>query len=162
MPSFEYNKEYGAYIKRCSCCDTVVVGTPEQVSSEEIFLKHFSPSEGSAQTADGFQSRCWICNSHRRRQLGITIPILRDMMKEQKGQCSICLKDLSIDRNAAPSIHAHVDHDETTGQVRGLLCGDCNRGIGLLKHNTASLHRAIDYLSNFEVKTSVTKIKDRA
>ena len=162
MPSFEYSKEHSAYVKRCSCCDTIYVGTPTQVESEEVFLKYFAPSNGSAQTADGFQSRCWICNQSKRRQLGITIKILEDMWKEQKGQCGICSKDISIVRNAAPSIHAHVEHDEITNQVRGLLCGDCNRGIGLLRHNIGSLHKAISYLTDFEVRTSVIKIKDRA
>lgn len=161
MPSFLYSKEHDAYIKQCSCCEIVFVGAPTQEASEEIFLKYFVPSNGKAQTADGLQSRCWICNSHRRRELGITRQVLEDMMKAQDGKCSICTKDISIERNAPTNIHAHVDHDETTQQVRGLLCGDCNRGIGLLKHGIGNLHRAIQYLTRFEIKTSLVIFKGR-
>lgn len=40
----------------------------------------------------------------------------------------------------------HVDHDAETGKVRGMLCTNCNRGIGFLKHDTEILARAIKYL----------------
>lgn len=33
-------------------------------------------------------------------------------------------------------------------KVRGLLCGNCNRAIGLLKDDIKSLERAIEYLKN--------------
>lgn len=39
-----------------------------------------------------------------------------------------------------------VDHCHQTNQVRGLLCGPCNRALGLLKDNIGNLERAIAYL----------------
>ncbi len=39
-----------------------------------------------------------------------------------------------------------VDHDHTTGEVRGLLCHNCNRAIGLLREDPERLRRAIEYL----------------
>lgn len=39
-----------------------------------------------------------------------------------------------------------VDHDHKTGKVRGLLCSNCNAGIGYFKDNVQFLENAIVYL----------------
>ena len=58
---------------------------------------------------------------------------------EQRGRCLICLRETLIE-------DLHVDHDHSTGYVRGLLCPKCNQGLGMFDDNTASLRRAIQYL----------------
>lgn len=45
----------------------------------------------------------------------------------------------------------HVDHDHKWTEVRGLLCGSCNRGIGLLKENPAYLHCAGNHITDFKL-----------
>ncbi|GAA2386324.1 hypothetical protein Cme02nite_67290 [Catellatospora methionotrophica] len=40
----------------------------------------------------------------------------------------------------------HVDHDHEFGNVRGILCFNCNGGLGQFKDNEQSLARAIEYL----------------
>jgi len=42
-----------------------------------------------------------------------------------------------------------IDHDHATGQIRGLLCNNCNRAIGLLKDNPQTLRQAAAYLDRF-------------
>lgn len=98
--------------------------------------------------ADGLQSRCWVCNSGKRRSLGITLEWLRDMHEQQEGCCAICSVPISLDRGAANP--ANVDHNEETGQVRQLLCGSCNRGIGMFYHKPELLQAAIDYIKHHE------------
>ncbi len=64
------------------------------------------------------------------------------MLIEQDHKCLIC--EVSVEE--FPQILA-VDHDHATGEVRGLLCNKCNRGIGLLGDSTQNLKRAIEYLT---------------
>lgn len=61
--------------------------------------------------------------------------------KAQDGKCKIC--------NKPPTKTLHVDHNHVTGKYRGLLCGDCNRGLGLFKENIEYLNTAIKYLELF-------------
>jgi len=44
----------------------------------------------------------------------------------------------------------HVDHNHTTGIVRGILCSKCNQGIGLFMENKNILKSAIEYLEKHE------------
>jgi len=39
-----------------------------------------------------------------------------------------------------------VDHCHSTGKIRGLLCHNCNRALGLMQDNVETLQNAIDYL----------------
>lgn len=146
MPKYEYDWGRLVYIKQCSCCKTEIVGTNNEDESVAIFQASFSPSRGSAEAADEMQSRCWVCNSAKRRSLGITLELLRDMHQNQEGCCAICQVLISLDRGA--SNPANVDHDSDTGQVRSLLCGNCNRGLGLFFHDTDLLRAAIEYLDH--------------
>lgn len=48
-----------------------------------------------------------------------------EKLKEQDFKCAICKKGVSNNRRAFC-----VDHNHTTGKIRGLLCDGCNRGLG--------------------------------
>ena len=61
---------------------------------------------------------------------------LEAMLTAQNGVCAIC--------QTAPAIH--VDHDHTSGEVRGLLCFRCNAALGQLADDPLVLRRAARYL----------------
>lgn len=62
-----------------------------------------------------------------------------EMMIDQSDRCAICKKKATTRKLA-------VDHSHITGQIRGLLCGACNVGLGMFKDNPAFLIRALEYL----------------
>lgn len=70
---------------------------------------------------------------------GITPEIYESMFRAQNGVCSIC---------EAPPINERlcVDHNHTTGKVRGLLCKSCNVAIGRFNDDTRTVKNAISYL----------------
>ena len=67
---------------------------------------------------------------------GITRDEVDRLLGAQGGVCAIC-------RTAGPD---HVDHSHRTRAVRGLLCLNCNQGIGRFEDDVPTLRRAIDYL----------------
>lgn len=63
------------------------------------------------------------------------------MLASQGGGCAICQKPDGEGKD-----RLHLDHDHETGKARGLLCGPCNRGIGMLRDDPALVRKALDYL----------------
>ena len=82
---------------------------------------------------------------HVRNQLlgkyGLTQKLYDDRLQMQFGMCPICEKPASQAKKPFG-----VDHDHMTGEVRGLLCDDCNLGIGIFKDNPQRLMNAARYL----------------
>jgi hypothetical protein len=76
----------------------------------------------------------------REKNYGVTPAMYDIMLEKQGGVCPIC-GNLPGKRALA------VDHDHRTGEVRGLLCKECNNGLGHFKDNPEFLKKAIDYLS---------------
>jgi hypothetical protein len=74
---------------------------------------------------------------------GLTPEDFDRLLEEQHGACAVCGREMGAD--------LHVDHDHKTNEVRGLLCGSCNRGIGLLQENPKVLYAAGRYLIEFKV-----------
>lgn len=73
------------------------------------------------------------------------------IFKKQGGVCAICKSPPGAKR-------LDVDHCHTTKRLRGLLCNNCNRGLGHFKDNRAYLEKAITYLINFEGSKKIPEI----
>ncbi|WP_217254765.1 endonuclease VII domain-containing protein [Streptomyces sp. AC602_WCS936] len=105
-------------------------------------VKPWSEWHRNATASDGVSTRCKACRAvagrarHLQRRYGLTEAERDAMVGSQKGLCVICLK--------APAVH--VDHCHKTGRVRGVLCFNCNSGLGLLRDDPDVMNRAADYL----------------
>lgn len=77
--------------------------------------------------------------SNRLKRYGLTETDYIALLDAQGGRCAIC--------SGASSARLAVDHDHDTGVVRGLLCGNCNRGIGYLRDSVEILRAAVAYLT---------------
>ena len=71
-----------------------------------------------------------------RRKYQMSLREYEELCKKQDYKCAICLKENML----------IVDHDHKTGKVRGLLCADCNKGLGFFKDNSELLEKARVYL----------------
>lgn len=85
-------------------------------------------------------------NNYYRNAYGITCDEWEALYKTQGGVCAICLQE-GFTMKESHVAKLMVDHCHTTGRVRGLLCHNCNRALGLLKDSTENLTRAIAYLA---------------
>ena len=87
--------------------------------------------------------RSWLLRTY-----GITLEEYNKQLELQDGKCAIC--------NCLPETSFRgtlgVDHDHITGQVRGLLCRNCNQAIGLLQDSPVVLKQATDYLIKYKLK----------
>lgn len=73
---------------------------------------------------------------------GITVEKYNEMFNEQNGCCAICGEhQTSLKKSLA------VDHCHTSGEVRGLLCTNCNLLLGYATDDTKVLSNAINYLT---------------
>jgi hypothetical protein len=81
------------------------------------------------------------------KKFGITYEQYNQMLEEQNGVCAICgNKETALDNQSHKIRALTVDHNHKTGKVRGLLCMNCNRCLGLLKDSTDVLQSTINYL----------------
>lgn len=78
--------------------------------------------------------------SHLKYTYGITPTQYDELVAFQNGVCAICFQKEKIHR------YLLVDHDHGTGKVRGLLCSNCNVGLGRFSDNYNLLLKAVEYI----------------
>jgi hypothetical protein len=86
-------------------------------------------------------------NYQVKKQFGITLEHYWEMHSAQGGLCAICGEPERELRNGRLK-DLCVDHCHSTNEVRGLLCANCNKGIGNLQDSPERLRRAALYLEN--------------
>lgn len=127
--------------KRCTFC------------KREKEIEDFSRGKSNK---DGFRGHCKKCRAKEERiykllhkeqtqkqrikekliKYGLTIEEYIQLFKNQNGKCAICEKEMNLS----------IDHNHKNGKIRGLLCRNCNFGIGFMEDSTRLLEKAIKYL----------------
>lgn len=84
--------------------------------------------------------------NHIKRAYGLSEEEYAAMLASQGGVCAICNKAEGATHWAGKVKMLHIDHDHATGEIRGLLCDGCNRGLGHFRDDPANLLAAAAYL----------------
>lgn len=87
---------------------------------------------------------------HLMSKFGIGFPEYVQMAVERGNKCDICGRPEREERAGKPKSLA-VDHDHSTGAVRGLLCSSCNTALGKFEDSPDLLRSAIAYLAKHMV-----------
>jgi hypothetical protein len=74
----------------------------------------------------------------------LTLDDYQKLLDETNGVCPLCGVTLIFDGVFDNS--AVIDHNHETGEIRGIMCNSCNRGLGQFKDNIQSLEKAIEWL----------------
>lgn len=119
---FTFSKRHGKVINTCRKC----------MSANTLAWKRANPDSVKA-------TRRMYRRAERCKKYGLTEDEFLFMETAQQGLCRVCQEFAGGD--------LHIDHNHETGEVRGLLCSNCNTAIGLMHENPKILFRAIQYLA---------------
>jgi hypothetical protein len=118
--------------------------------------KPFEAFSNNAYRADKLQTYCKECGKENqskwyyKRAHGITLEERDGLLSNQGGRCAICGNEteFKLKKGKGSNIgdEAVVDHCHSSLEIRGVLCGFCNTGLGAFKDNIESLSSAIEYL----------------
>ena len=86
-----------------------------------------------------------------KRSYGTDLKTVMQMLDDQGWKCAIC-KKFGFKMREDHVSGLNLDHCHTTGEVRGLLCHNCNRGLGLFNDNLGYLESAMRYLRDHDTR----------
>lgn len=93
---------------------------------------------------------------HLKRKFGITLEQYDAMLEAHGGGCFIC------GRPPREDISLHVDHDHSTGRIRGILCFCCNNALADFQEDPFLLAKAAAYLGRQDHREEIELARQRA
>lgn len=116
--------------------------------NKKTILEKAKNSPAAKASRDRYRAKPETKEKRRNNRLlslyGLTTKEYEDMLVSQAYCCAACnTHQLEL------SVPLNVDHNHETGQVRGLLCGNCNRALGLIKDSAETLSNLIKYLQKY-------------
>ncbi len=82
--------------------------------------------------------REWQARFTKTRRYGLGDGDYEAIFEHQGNACALC--------GVQESLRFSVDHDHEANTVRGILCNQCNRGLGMLGDTAEALRHAVAYL----------------
>lgn len=142
----EYNEEntiiekYGKKVcRRCRICKNERSKKYEVKHREQGMIRNKKYRKENPEKIKLYDHRSTI------RKYGLTEEKYNEILESQNGVCAICGNECSSGNNLS------VDHCHETDKVRGLLCGKCNKGLGMFKDSIEILEKAIHYLYRHKI-----------
>ncbi len=81
---------------------------------------------------------CDPCQSIKTKASKYKISFEEAKTMTEQTHCDLCKEEIIV--------KSCIDHDHVTGKVRGVLCPNCNNGLGMFKDSQVLLYTAADYL----------------
>jgi hypothetical protein len=89
--------------------------------------------------------------NHAAWTYGLTKEEYISLINSNDGKCYICGNEEKVIDSVSKKIRRIcIDHDHSTGKVRGLLCNLCNSGLGKFKDSIDLIEKALDYLKRYK------------
>lgn len=88
----------------------------------------------------------YTMNARLKSSYNISIEEYNILLTNKNNVCAICKKKEKRKNRSGKIYKLHVDHCHKTGKIRGLLCHNCNTGIGRFKDDLILLNQALEYL----------------
>ena len=107
--------------------------------NECLYKEHKRWTEENPEKVREYRAKDPYTFKKRCARHGITPEEFWAIYEEQDGTCPVCDKAIDAEGSA-------IDHNHETGDVRGILCKNCNRALGLLGDNPETMARAQAYL----------------
>lgn len=132
-----YADKGGKFRRRSECADCTRAAATARYQKSDPIVRSKRPETAAKK------------RSHRdyllRQKFGISLEQYERLSVAQGHVCAVCGRPETA-THAGKVIGLSVDHDHVTGQVRGLLCRDCNVSEGKLGGDPARIRALADYV----------------
>ena len=158
---------YERYVSNNSCAPCTIKSGLEKLNNEEL-MKPYRTKEKTKKRLDKWREenpekykeqykndiakqKCreyyhnnkdTVKDTYLQTNYGITLEDYNLLLEKQNEKCKICNNECPTGKSLA------VDHNHETGKVRGLLCKNCNIGLGMFFDNLDFLESAVLYLKS--------------
>lgn len=133
--------KYGraSWCKQCQK-DHIRAKRESQLTPEQVEIRSRRAQERTLELIGSTQ--LYDRRAKLKKKYGITILEYHELLSEQGGRCAICGRLAEEERYG----RLHVDHCHLENRVRGLLCTNCNNGVGRFMDSPELMRLAADYL----------------